>query len=113
MVTVGINVDPRNASARPGPAYVRQLGFGGIRLSSTVASNRYAHDFATSGLVVLGIVTSESEGYLMAAVTLPQFAASAWLDSTRLTRTIVCLTLFPAGMAAVGALLGLYEGYWN
>jgi hypothetical protein len=51
--------------------------------------------------------------WVMAAVTLPQLAASVWLGATRLTRTIVCLLLFPAGMAAVGALLGLYDGYWK
>jgi len=50
---------------------------------------------------------------VMGMVTLPQFAASAWLGTTRLTRTIVCLSLFPAGMAAVGALLGVYDGYWK
>jgi hypothetical protein len=26
---------------------------------------------------------------------------------------IVCLLAFPAGMAAVGALLGVYDGYWK
>jgi len=50
---------------------------------------------------------------VMAAVTLPQFAASVWLGSTLRSRTIVCLILFPAGMAAVGAVLGVYDGYWN
>jgi hypothetical protein len=50
---------------------------------------------------------------VMAAVTLPQFAASVWLGSTLRRRTIVCLILFPAGMAAVGAVLGVYDGYWN
>ena len=50
---------------------------------------------------------------VMTAVTLPQLAASIWLPSRAIIRSIVCLLLFPAGMAAVGALLGVYDGYWN
>lgn len=50
---------------------------------------------------------------VMAAVTLPQLAASIWLPSRAIIRSVVCLLLFPAGMAAVGALLGVYDGYWN
>ena len=50
---------------------------------------------------------------VMTAVTLPQLAASIWLPSGAIIRLIVCLLAFPAGMAAVGALLGVYDGYWR
>ena len=49
---------------------------------------------------------------VMAAVSLPQLAASLWLSTSMWARTVICLLLFPAGMIAVGGLLGLYDGYW-
>jgi hypothetical protein len=49
---------------------------------------------------------------VMVAVTAPQLAVSAWLPAAVSTRVIACLALFPAGMAVVGLLLGIYEGYW-
>jgi hypothetical protein len=49
----------------------------------------------------------------MAAVTAPQLVASAWLPLDKVTRIALCLMLFPAGMIAVGGLLGLHDGYWQ
>ena len=49
---------------------------------------------------------------VMAAVSAPQLAASAWLPRDRATRIAICLLLFPAGMMIVGGLLGLHDGYW-
>ncbi len=49
---------------------------------------------------------------VMAAVSAPQLAASVWLPFDKVTRIVLCLLLFPAGMIAVGGLLGLYDGYW-
>lgn len=49
---------------------------------------------------------------VMIAVSAPQLAASAWLPFDRVTRTVLCLLLFPAGMIALGGLLGIYDGYW-
>jgi hypothetical protein len=111
-LTVGINVDPRNASARPSPAYVRQLGFNGIRLTSTFASSRYANAFANNGLAVLGIITSESQGYIMADSTVVQIgnepdvpdtfrAPEAYAEDWILYRnTYPDLTMFSAGLAS-------------
>jgi hypothetical protein len=49
---------------------------------------------------------------VMAAVSVPQFALSAWTRWSRTTRMMLCLLLFPAMMGAVGVLLGAYEAYW-
>jgi hypothetical protein len=49
---------------------------------------------------------------VMIAVTVPQIAASLWLSWNPMIRVIICLLLFPAGMLAVGGLLGIYDGYW-
>ena len=49
---------------------------------------------------------------VMAAVTVPQAAASIWIPFDRLTRIVVCLLLFPLGMIAVGLALGTIDGYW-
>jgi hypothetical protein len=49
---------------------------------------------------------------VMTAVSLPQLAASLWLSTSFGARIVICLLLFPAGMIAVGGLLGLYDGYW-
>jgi hypothetical protein len=49
----------------------------------------------------------------MAAVTVPQLAASLWLPFDKVTRSVICLLLFPIGMITVGGLLGIYVGYWK
>ena len=49
---------------------------------------------------------------VMAAVSLPQFAASFWLSRGMRARIVVCLLLFPAGMVAVGVVAGIWDGYW-
>ena len=49
---------------------------------------------------------------VMAAVSLPQFAASFWLSRGTPTRIVVCLLLFPAGMVAAGVVAGSWDGYW-
>ncbi len=53
-------------------------------------------------------------GYIgvMVAVTAPQLAASVWLPFDKVTRIVLCLLMFPAGMLAVSGLLGFYDGYW-
>ena len=48
---------------------------------------------------------------VMLLVCIPQVAFSL-TSFSRSTRVIVCLALFPAGMIAVGLVLGWYEGYW-
>jgi hypothetical protein len=50
---------------------------------------------------------------VMAAVTVPQLAASLWLPFDKVTRSVICLLLFPIGMITVGGLLGIYVGYWK
>ena len=49
---------------------------------------------------------------VMAAVSAPQLAASFWLPFDKVTRSVLCLLLFPTGMITVGGLLGLMDGYW-
>ena len=49
---------------------------------------------------------------VMAAVSAPQLAASVWLPVDKVTRSVLCLLLFPTGMITVGGLLGLMDGYW-
>jgi hypothetical protein len=49
---------------------------------------------------------------IMAAVSVPQLAASLWSGGSRTRRVLLCLLLLPAGMIVVGGLLGVYDGYW-
>jgi hypothetical protein len=53
-------------------------------------------------------------GYIaiMAAISAPQIAASMWIPRSRVTRTAVCVLLIPGAMAAIGLVLGSYDGYW-
>lgn len=61
------------------------------------------------------ICSHGTTGYAVVFVLVcaPQLAASLQTRLNRATRVIVCLALFPAGMIAVGSLLGWYEGYWR
>jgi hypothetical protein len=49
---------------------------------------------------------------VMAMVSAPQLAASAWTRWSRGMRIVACLALFPVMMIAVGLLMGVIDGYW-
>lgn len=52
-------------------------------------------------------------GFVFAAVWAPQVACSLTTGWSRHRRTLACLVLFPAGMIALGLILGWYDGYWT
>jgi MFS family permease len=61
--------------------------------------------FCARGVVGYGIV--------MAAVSAPQAIVSMWAPWRRRTRLLLCVALFPAAMAIVGAIAGISDGYWH
>jgi hypothetical protein len=70
-MVVAINVDGSHPapSANPSPTWLLEMGFGGVRMVSKPACERYAWACNHAGLAVLGVVTGESEGYVMPACT--------------------------------------------
>jgi hypothetical protein len=113
-MTFAVNVDPRFNDGAPDPQHLYDIGFRGVRYTSTPEGVDYADRCLTAGVSVLAIITGESKGFLMPNATYYQIGNEPDAQSTLMTpaqyadmwvlyrNTYPDFKMFSAGLASGG-----------